>query len=522
MPSWAAFLVAFISSACVLVLEIVAGRVLAPHVGVSLYTWTSVIGVVLAGLALGNFLGGVAADRWPNSRTLALALLASGLATLATPFLAQLVGLPPLDRLAELVRIVAGATVGFFLPAALLGAVSPILVRLLLRDLSRAGHLVGRLYACATAGSILGTFATGFVLIPAFGTRAIIVGVGVILLLLAALAFWLGRLDAGRVARAGGVAALALALLPLALSAAGWPPAVRAALESGCLRESSYFCIRILEDRVRDDSGLRQVQTLMLDHMAHSVVDPDDPTYLRYSYIRLLAGFVDYAALQPAAPRAIFFGGGGYSVPRYLVSRYPLAEADVVEIDPIVTEVARERLGLREDARLRTYAGDGRLALESLSAAATYDIAVGDAFNDLSVPYHLATREFAQQVLELLGPDGLYATHAIDRLHSGNFLRSYVHTLRSVFPHVYVLGNVPDWQADPKESWVVVASRRPLDPSRLARVPGLTPDRNLSTALMPPDAFDAWLIAREPVLFTDDYVPVDTLLAPLFFDRIGG
>src|ERR1051326_4281210 len=78
-----AYLVVFVASCCTLILELVAGRILAPFIGVSLYTWTSIIGVVLAGISLGNYLGGRVADRWPQRRTLGFLLAAGGLASLA-------------------------------------------------------------------------------------------------------------------------------------------------------------------------------------------------------------------------------------------------------------------------------------------------------------------------------------------------------------------------------------------------------------------------------------------------------
>ena len=65
-------LIVFVSSTCIMVLELVAGRIIAPYVGVSLYTWTSVIGVVLAGMSLGNYLGGGLADRWASPRLLGI------------------------------------------------------------------------------------------------------------------------------------------------------------------------------------------------------------------------------------------------------------------------------------------------------------------------------------------------------------------------------------------------------------------------------------------------------------------
>jgi len=77
------YLIVFVASACGLTLEIVAARILAPNIGVSLYTWTSIIGVVLAGISIGNYVGGRVADRFPSPTTLGIILLASGLTCLS-------------------------------------------------------------------------------------------------------------------------------------------------------------------------------------------------------------------------------------------------------------------------------------------------------------------------------------------------------------------------------------------------------------------------------------------------------
>jgi predicted membrane-bound spermidine synthase len=171
------YVVVFVASACTLVLEIAAGRLLAPYIGASLYTWTSVIGVVLAGISLGNYLGGVVADRAGSRRILGLLLAAGGLASLAVlPFTTtDLIGLVP-RGLPVVVRIVLLTGLLFFVPSAVLGMVSPVVVKLTLADLGRAGHVIGRIYAWSTLGSIAGTFLTGFVLIPWIGTKPVIFG----------------------------------------------------------------------------------------------------------------------------------------------------------------------------------------------------------------------------------------------------------------------------------------------------------------------------------------------------------
>jgi hypothetical protein len=185
---WASYLIVFVASGCTLVLEIVAGRVLAPFAGVSIQTWTGAIGVVLAGISLGSYLGGVLADRrglrpdagapprrWRPGEPGGLPL-ASGLGPV-TPRSSPLV-----------LRIVLLTSLLFFAPSLLLGMEPPIAIRRTLADLDRAGKVVGRTYAASTAGSLAGAFLTGFVLVAHFGTRAIILSVGLTLIALGSLA----------------------------------------------------------------------------------------------------------------------------------------------------------------------------------------------------------------------------------------------------------------------------------------------------------------------------------------------
>ena len=183
---WQANIVVFISSACTLILELIAGRVLAPYVGVSLHTWTSIIGVVLAGISIGNYLGGRIADRRALPSTLSGILFASSLTTicvLATT--AVFAGYGVLSQLTLMTRIVGLTFLIFFVPTLLMGMVTPVVIKLTLANLRTTGNTVGTIYAFSTAGSIVGTFLTGFILIELMGVRAIVISVGVVLLLLA-------------------------------------------------------------------------------------------------------------------------------------------------------------------------------------------------------------------------------------------------------------------------------------------------------------------------------------------------
>jgi predicted membrane-bound spermidine synthase len=154
------YLIVLVASGCTLILELVAGRVLAPFVGVSIHTWTSIIGVVLAGISLGNYLGGVLADRAGPARMLAVLLAAGGLASVAVLPLASGLGALAPRSYPLVFRIVLLTTLLFFLPSVLLGMVPPVAIKHALDDLAQAGKVVGRVYAASTVGSLVGTFLT--------------------------------------------------------------------------------------------------------------------------------------------------------------------------------------------------------------------------------------------------------------------------------------------------------------------------------------------------------------------------
>jgi predicted membrane-bound spermidine synthase len=495
---WTAYVVVFLSSACTLVLELVAGRILAPYVGVSLYTWTSIIGVVLAGITVGNYLGGVLADRRPERSTLGGLLLASGAASLVVLLLVALIAPAPLSGVPLLLRILVLAAGIFFLPSALLGMIAPVVVRLSLDDLTHAGHTVGKIYACSALGSILGTFATGYFLIAWFGTRAIVLGVGLTLIVMAILfgGFWRPKWR----------------LFALCASVAFeiWALDTHGLLANPCnVAESSYYCIHYRDDQYRG----HPVRQLILDHLIHSHSDLQDPTYIAYDYERLYAAVTAQLAARQPALRALFIGGGGYTFPRYLEAVYPQAQLEVAEIDPAVTQAAYTHMGLGPDTRVRSYNRDARLVLDELGAAGgQYDLIFGDAFNDLSIPYHLTTQEFAEKLRRVVAPDGVYLANVIDDPSRGEFMRAYIRTLATAFPYGYVLAGPGGGGLRYLATYIVAASPAPLDVAGLA-------DPSHGIHVIPEARVAAWLADGQPLVLTDDYAPVDNLMAPIFAER---
>ena len=496
----APYFIVFSASACGLIIEIVASRLLAPTVGVSLFTWTSIIGVVLAGISIGNYLGGLTADRFPSPKTLGLILLGAGLTSLAVlPMLAFVSKL--YDSLHILARIVLITSTLFLVPSVILGMVTPVVIKLRLRDLAQTGNVVGKIYAVSTAGSIFGVFVTGFVLIQWIGTRPILLGVAVFLVVMAVV---FGNLWRMRV-----VGAVALVLFA-GITVMGF---ATDSLETECQVESNYFCIKVRE---REIEG-RTVRTLALDRLVHSYVDLDDPTFFVYGYEKIFADIATMVGHSKPQFSALYIGGGGYSMPRFLELAYPESHQEVIEIDPAVTRVAQEYLGLPRDTSIIMHHYDARMKIPELEHG-RYDIVIGDAFNDVSVPYHLTTMEFNEQVKQLLTDDGIYAVNVVDQYHSGGFLRAVITTLRATFPHVYLLADSKDFEADNRFTFVVAGTMQPLTYADVYFANHAEGRGDPELTLMPQEELDEWLGRKRNILLRDDYVPVDNLLAPVFLD----
>jgi SAM-dependent methyltransferase len=322
--------------------------------------------------------------------------------------------------------------------------------------------VVGRLSAWATGGALAGTFLTGFVLVPLLSTRTTLYALGGALVL----------------------AGIVLGARPQLLAAAAALALAGLGVGSKCETESVYFCARIVPDEARA-SG----RTLVLDDLRHSYVDLDDPRYLEFDYARWMG-----AIISVRRPRdAVFIGGGGFTLPRYLNATVPGSRALVLEVDGQLVDLARERLGLRTSERLRVRVGDARQTLRDVPSRSA-DLVVGDAFGGLSVPWHLATREFVAGIRRVLRPGGVYLLNIIDHDELA-FARAEAATLRRVFAHVAVVDD-----PDPGRNLVLVASAEPL------RLDGVALDRRGAVT-------DGAAFAGDAEVLTDDKAPADQLLS---------
>jgi spermidine synthase len=185
--------------------------------------------------------------------------------------------------------------------------------------------------------------------------------------------------------------------------------------------------------------------------------------------------------------------------------------------------VARRYLGISENSRIRTFNGDGRWYVMNCKEKGSYDFIFGDAFNDLSIPYHLTTKEFAMQLKALLKPDGCLLANVIDSFKKGAFMPSYIRTLEEVFGkgNVHLLTLSSDYDHIGISTCVVVASPKRLDMDDFAKRIGEGGKKEMTSHVMPQDRLQQYLKDRYSVILTDDYVPADNLIAPIFEERFG-
>ncbi|MDX1658879.1 MAG: fused MFS/spermidine synthase [Nitriliruptorales bacterium] len=486
MPTALAATIVFVASAAVLVLEILAGRLLAPYVGITLESFTAIIGTVLAGIATGNWLGGRLADRYePRSLLGPMLVLGGALAFLTIPVVD---GLAAGARVADPGTIVLLAASGFFAPAMVLSGVTPTVVKIQLGSLEETGRVVGRLSAIATAGAIAGTFVTGFVLVAAFPTRATIrlLAAG---LALGGVLLWL-RLRRWRELTVGGLVAV---LVAGGLSFAAADP---------CQYESAYFCARVVTDPDRA-SG----RTLWLDTVRHSYVDLEDPTHLGFTYSQTMSDVLATVAPPGAPLDVVHVGGGGFTLPRYLRATRPGSDHIVLELDPLLVEIGQDQLGLelRDDIEVRT--GDARLTLRDVPDGSA-DVVVGDAFGGVAVPWHLTTQEFLWEVRRVLTSGGVYVMNLIDHEPLA-FARAEVATLRTVFEHVAVLAPPARLRGEEGGNFVIVASDGELD---VAAMLARNEARGDDEAALVDEELEAFVDGAQ--VLTDEHAPVDQLLTP--------
>lgn len=468
-------------------------------------------------------------------------------------------------------------TLAFLLPSIALGSLSPVVIRAALADPRGDGRTVGRLYAAGTLGAVVATLLVGYWVLPWLGYERVLVLVAFLLaaasgllrgrqpyawhVLLVLLALLIHS-DLGPAPEVGRWLRLRDEYPPSArtdsryfrirvrpdddrwvrleeepqtreifdqpLLDAAWWDADRGRLGWDLKRgEMTIPQQALLRIAMRNSGDRRQVGRLrlltkhghvylQLDRLIHGYVDLQDPLWLGYEYEHLYAAVVEQAWPVDRPARCLFIGGGAFAFQRHLLARHgDDLSCTTAEIDPEVTRTAYEHLALERDPRHLIVHDDARTFVEGLDPEeARFDFVFGDAFNDLAVPFHLTTREFAEALEARMTKDGVYLLNVIDTYDSGLFLGAMLGTLQSVFDHVTMLSISPRTDSC-RDTFVLVASNRRLDVNTLTLGPGEF------QAVIVYDGFEMRELKGrvDGLVLTDDRAPVENLLAPVVRER---
>jgi spermidine synthase len=489
-------LAVFVSGVVSIGLEILAGRMIAPQFGSSIFTWGSIIGVFLAALSYGYYRGGQqaasAASKNRLSRLFLLTALYVALLVLLGDLFVRSTGALPLPgRFASLPAV----TLLFAPPTYLLGYVSPYAAEL--SQKGGVGEAAGHVYAVGTVGSIVGAFATTFLLIPGLSVPQIGFVFGALALVTSVA---LARPALGRQRAVQSVVVALLLVAAVASGAAGLSVEGRVVYQT----QTPYQQLQVVD--------LGDTRTLYLDGQRHSAMDLSDPhrhvfTYTRYFHLPLL--------YTEDVDRVLFIGGGGFTGPKRFVNDYNVT-VDVVEIDPEVIAVAEEYFGVEESGRLNIHNTDGRRFLQETDHE--YDLIVLDAYKMDKVPFQLTTVEFMELASSRLTDDGVLFANVISAPSgaASQFYRAEYKTMSRVFPQVYAF---PTTEAAVIQNIEVVATKDDTLVT-LADLRARNERRDIGIDLADEiSTYHASERTEDVPILRDDRAPVDSLLDPMVGQR---
>jgi len=484
--------IVFITGAAVLVIEVTATRILAPYFGNTLFTISSIIGVILGALSLGYYLGGVLADRHPRLSVFFLLILAAGLFSL----LIQLFSETFLPLLGGMLGMKVGPPVAslilFFVPSLLLGMMSPFVIKLKARELKKIGKVSGSVFFWSTLGSIAGSFLTGFFLIPHWGISRIIFYTGILLIIIGLFGGWLTRKNPAK--NRFQIFSLFLIIVVFAFSLA----TLFRSLPKSILYQKDGLYSQITIENIQWQG--EEARFLYLDRSAEGGIflESDELPFAYTQYYSL------YKIVNPQAEKALFLGGGAYSNPRkILLEKNNIQRVDVVEIEPVLYSLAQQYFKLPVGTRLFNHLTDGRRYLQETSQR--YDLIFADVYSSLySIPIHFTTQEFFALAESRLAENGLFLINIIGRLEGEgrDLLLSEIKTFHLIFEKTYLFPVAsPDRQK--LQNYILLGLKNGS--------PGIDWSGEQKKPINPRD-----LNLRSAFILTDDFAPVEYLTAQLF------
>ncbi len=419
----------FFCGMSVMAVELSISRLLAPTFGTSQIIWTVIIGLIMISLSIGNILGGRSADKNKSLNKLYIIIWAAALWVAVIPFIGKyvitaIIGLLALFFPNDL--LVTGTAISclvlFSVPLIGLGMVSPYLVKNGVTDLENAGKTAGKIYAANTIGSIIGTFLPTFVTIPKIGTNKSFLLFSLILNIICLSYFISKKVKPVRVIITS-LLIFVLIFMPISNSYAFW---------KDCLYEgeSVYNYLQVSED---DDTV----------YLSTNVAFGVQSVYHKNNQLSGL--YYDYALMAPQFLKdfradnnldLLILGNGTGTYAKQSRIYYEKVKTDAVEIDSKIVELSKKYFGVTED-EATVYETDGRTFLADKNCG-KYDVIMVDAYHDITIPFHMTTKEFFTEVSEHLKPGGVIILNINMKSKGDNPINKYLsQTVKSVMNKVY-------------------------------------------------------------------------------------
>ena len=489
----------FIVNAIYMILELIASRILSPYFGSSNMVWTSVIGIILLSTSLGNYLGGIIADKKNSNSNVKIILGISGLLIMLIPFVQE----EFLNLITSIINdIKVGAIIStivlFFIPSMFIGMLSPIVIKLKMQDLEKVGKVSGKISALGTLGSITGTFLGGFYLIPKFGCNEILFVLAITMFLLISL------VDKEKVKKnidkitIGIIIGIAICsacfYLYMKNNEKNGDKVLKGELKTSVSFDTEYGRV-LIYNGITAEGEIVRCLNIDKGNESATYIDEDKCYDLVYEYTKYYD--LMFESLKEIK-NVLMIGGAGYSYPKYYISNYTDKNMDVVEIDQKVTEIAKkyfylnkliDEFNLEENNRLNLIEEDGRTYINKNTKK--YDAILNDAFAGESPAETLTTLEAVQKIYNSLNKNGVYLTNIISSIEGGKseFIKAEVNTLKQVFKNVYVVPCTYKDNLELVQNNMVIATDDELNIDNTVKVD-----------------------TTNSIILTDNYCPVDSLV----------
>ena len=418
-------IIVFLSGAIGMGLELIAARVLSPYVGSSNVVWTSIIGIILASMSIGYWLGGKEADKDANIDKLSNILLLAAIFTGLIPLLETIIVKLLAGMISNLIiAAILCAIIVFSIPSFILAMISPFAVKIKSKEDNEIGSLSGRISSLSTIGSIVGTFLMGFVLIPNIGVTNINIGVTILLIFMSFIAR--EKIDKKFIY----TSILSICIILILVILGRW------------LFKLSNPDIVLDTDSQYSRIWVKQIQTQKANYKTLQV-DTGLESYINQETGEMGARYLRYYDLfeyfNKDAKNTLLIGGAAYTYPIHYLQKYKDKKIDVVEIDDKMTQIAVDQFGLNiNDSRLQVFNQDGRSYLNY--SKNKYDTILIDAFKGLNAPFELTTYEALVHARNMLNENGMVLTNIIASIEGedSDFIEYEYATYKAVFDDVKI------------------------------------------------------------------------------------